>query len=99
MEGEETGLLGTLQRLFTDDQLRAIEGGIIAANPPARMIGYLALMIPALSHQERLGMLTGMRAAMPSEAFSGIMEAAVRPNLDPADTARLEAALSLDRAA
>jgi hypothetical protein len=39
MEGWETGLLGAMHRLFGDDELRAIEGRIVAGSDPAKMTG------------------------------------------------------------
>lgn len=93
MEAEETGLLGAMHRLFDDDELRAVEGALIAAIPPARMTGYLRLIVAALSHRERLGMLVGMRAAMPHTVFAQLLTEAIRPALDPGDWARLDAAL------
>ena len=99
MEGEETELLGILHRLFTDDEIRAIEGRIVGAIDPAKMMGYLRLIVPALNPVERIGMLTGMRDAMPPSAFAAIMEGAVRAALSPAEAAAVEAGLGLRRAA
>lgn len=93
MEVEESALLGAMHRLFDDDELRAVEGALVAAIPPARMTGYLRLIVAALSHPERLGMLTAMRTAMPYTVFAQIVTEAVRPALDPADWARLDAGL------
>lgn len=94
MEGEETRLLGAMHRLFSDAELQAIEGRIVSGADPAKMTGYLRLIVPALSPAERAGMLGAMRAAMPPAAFAGVMDAAVRPALTPAALAALEAALA-----
>jgi hypothetical protein len=98
MEGEENGLLGTMHRLFGDDELRAIELRIIAGIDDAKMAGYLRLIVPALNPAERAGMLSAMQAAMPPAAFQGVL-AAVLPVLSPRDAARLQAALARPAAA
>lgn len=99
MEGEETELLGALQLLFTDDELRAIEGEILGAIPPGRMDGYTRLIVAALSRPERIGMLSEMRAAMPAEVFAGVLAQSVRPALAAEDWADLARALDLRIAA
>jgi hypothetical protein len=94
MDGEETDLLGTMHRLFTDAELQGIEGRIVAKADPGKMMGYLSLIIPALSRPERIGMLSGMRAALPGEVFAAVMEGAVRASLPAAEVAAIEAALT-----
>ncbi|WP_375689381.1 hemerythrin domain-containing protein [Pseudooceanicola sp. LIPI14-2-Ac024] len=94
MAEEETHLLGAMHRLFGDDDLRAIEGRIIAKIDPADMTRTMALMAPALSTPELAGMLSEMRHAMPPEVFSGFLAAAVAPALPPVRFARIEALLA-----
>lgn len=93
MHSEETELLATMQRLFSDDELRMIEGRIVAAFPPARMMGFLRMIMPALNPPERLGMLTAMKAGMPPAVFDSIMADAVRPSLAAGDYRHLEQSL------
>lgn len=93
MDGEEQELLGRMHRLFTDDELRGIEGLIVGQINPDKMTGYLRLILPALSVPERIGMLAAMRDAMPPVAFQSVMSDAARPSLGPVAYAELEAAL------
>lgn len=99
MHGEETELLPTMHRLFSDDELRGIEGRIVAAIPPALMMGFLRLIIPAINHQERLAMLAGLKADVPPEVFSAILNDAVKPSLGADEYRALVAPLSLKAAA
>lgn len=98
MEGEETQLLGAMHRLFSDDELRAIEQRIVAGADPGKMAGFLRLIVPALNPAERVAMLQAMQAAMPPSAFAGVL-AAVLPALAAADAARLQSALARPAAA
>ena len=93
MHEEETELLAALHEAFTDDELRAIEGRIVAAIPPAKMAAYLKIMMPAMNQPERSGMLEHMRDAMPAPVFETILNEAVRPSLDPAAFAAATASL------
>lgn len=99
MNAEETGLLRALHETFTDEELLDIEHRIVAAIPPAKMAAYLMLMMPALSHGERVGMLKKMRQGMAAAVFEGIVENAVKPSLEPAAFATVASALGLRKAA
>lgn len=90
MHGEETELLQTMQSLFSDDELRMIEGRIVAAFPPSLMMGFLRMIMPALNGPERIGMLTAMKASMPPQVFSAVMADAVRPSLAVTDYRDIE---------
>lgn len=85
MEAEETELLPLLHAAFTDEELREIEGRIIAAIPPEQMLDFLRLIIPAVTPAERRDLLAGMRAGMPAGPFASILDDVVRPSLAPAD--------------
>ena len=87
MNEEETDLLDVLHRAFSDDELMTIEGRIVAAIPPEKMMAYARLMMPALSHPERLDLLRKMQKAMPEAAFDALMAEAVKPSLAAADYA------------
>lgn len=99
MEEEETNLLGALQALFSDDELRAIEGSIVTALSWPRLCGYMGLIIAALCHRERVAMLTAMREGMPFEVFGALITEGVRPAVDPDDWARLAGSLGHAKAA
>lgn len=94
MAVEETELLGTLQHLYSDDELHGIEGRLVSQVPPDLMGGFLALMVPAASRPERAEMLSGMRQAMPQDAFDGVMREVIRPALGPVEAEALDAALA-----
>lgn len=99
MEEEETNLLGALQALFSDDELRAIETSIVTTLSWPRLCGYMGLIIAALCHRERVAMLTAMREGMPFEVFSALIAEGVRPAIDPEDWARLVGSLGHMKAA
>jgi hypothetical protein len=99
MNEEETELLGALHKAFTDEELRAIEGRIVAAIPPQKMLAAARLMMPALNHPERVELLSNMKQVMPEPAFEALLAQAVRPSLDAAEYAAVAAALMLRQAA
>jgi hypothetical protein len=99
MHEEETELLGHMHALFNDDELREIEGDIIAKIAPASMMGFLRSIIPALSHPERVGMLSQMKQAMPPEVFAGILTSAAQSELSGTEFNALSKALSMRKAA
>jgi len=85
MNVEETELLTTLHEAFTDEELRAMEGRIIAAVPPEKMAAVMALMAPALNHGERVELFTKLQKAMPEQAFNGLLANAIKPALAASD--------------
>jgi hypothetical protein len=95
MHEEETVAWPILCGAFTDAELAAIEGGIIASLAPDEVMAFMRLMIPAMNRTERVGLLGGMRAGAPPEAFAAVIEHAARPTLSAADFAHLSAALGL----
>ncbi|MCB1380811.1 MAG: hypothetical protein KDK89_20945 [Alphaproteobacteria bacterium] len=99
MNEEETALLAALHAAFTDAELHEIEGRIVAAIAPAKMAAYLNLMMPALSHPERVDMLGHMRQAMPPAVFDSVLHGAVRPALEADEFAAAVSALGLSEAA
>lgn len=99
MNEEETDLLQALHRAFTDEELHAIEGRIVSAIPPVKMMAYARLMMPALNHPERMGLLRNMQQAMPEQAFSGLLSEAVKPSLSARDFADIMADMALSQAA
>lgn len=81
---EETETLSLLHRLFSDEELQAIEMAIIGSVEPDTMLDYLRIMIPAMNPVERIGMLGGMKAGMPQPVFAAVVDAAVKPVLTEA---------------
>ncbi|MBB5753001.1 hypothetical protein [Prosthecomicrobium pneumaticum] len=92
---EETVILPMLHRLFTDAELADIEHRIVASIPPEVMTDALRLMFPAVDPVVRIEMLSGMRAVMPAEVFTGLVEGVVKPVLTDAEWRRVDAGLGL----
>ncbi len=88
MHVEETAHNALLWSAYTDAELDAIEGALLAAIPPAVKMGAMQWFLPALNAPERAGMLGGMREGMPPEAFRAVLDIAQR-TLAPRDHARL----------
>jgi hypothetical protein len=96
MHEEETIANPLLQSLFTDAELEAIEMNIIATLTPEKAIAYMRLMIPASNPDERASLLGGMKASVPAEVFSTVIELAARPTLSAADFTELSRRIGLD---
>ena len=92
MRREETENNAALWAAYSDDELRAIEHALVSDIPPASMAVFLSWMIPALHHGERVGMLGGMKAGAPPEAFAGVL-AIAEDHLDAESFNALRAAL------
>ncbi len=92
MHEEETTTWPRLCALFSDAELLEMEMTIIASLTPADTIAFMRIMIPAMNPAERAGLLGGMKAGAPPEAFAAVFEHAVRATLganDLEDLARL----------
>lgn len=75
MHEEETELMPLIAAHFAPEEIDGIEHSIVANIPPAKMAGFGKFMLGAASRSERIGMVTGMRQAMPEEAFDGLFTA------------------------
>ncbi len=73
MNEEETLVNAALWQAYTDEQLIALTGAIQGSIAPPRFAQWLHFMLPALNLQEQVGMMNGMRAAAPPEAFQSVM--------------------------
>lgn len=85
MHHEETVVWPRLCALFSDDELQQMEMAIIASLSPADTIAFMSFMIPAMNRVERAGLLGGMKAGAPPEAFAAVIELAARPTLGADD--------------
>jgi Hemerythrin HHE cation binding domain len=94
MHTEERENMAVLWAEYTDEELAALDGEIVAHAPPAAKAVALRWMMAALSHAERVHMLEGMRRAAPPEAFEGLL-AVARSNLSGREWTKLAAALAL----
>lgn len=88
MDAEEREGNALLWRHFTDAELDAIEGRLVASIPPGDKMQALRWMLPALAHPERVELLQSLRHA-PGGAFEGAL-ALARMHLPGADFERLE---------
>ncbi|WCL53315.1 hemerythrin domain-containing protein [Gimibacter soli] len=93
MEREEALVMPVLWENMDDAEIGTIHGRIVGAIPPEEMMAYMRLMLPAISPADRLGMLTGIRAGAPAEAFQAILQLAARPSLSAEDFAWLSTEL------
>lgn len=92
MHVEETVVTQQLWTSYSDAELHAIHDALVASLTPAEHEWTLRWMLPAINAGERAGMLMGMRAGMPAEAFAGVLQAA-RGLLEPRDWDKLAKAL------
>lgn len=90
MHEEETASWPQLCAQFSDAELQDIEMGIIAKLPPQDTMAFMRRMIPAMNRQERHGLLGGMKANAPPQAYGALLAAAARPTLAPAEWSALE---------
>lgn len=93
MSHEEEVLLPALHAAFTDDELRTMHHAIVSSIPPADMAVFLRWMFPAVSHPERVAMLSGMKVG-PHAAFVGALSLACA-HLPALEATRLLEALGL----
>lgn len=92
MQIEETEHNHVLQTGYSDAELMALEGRILASIPPEENLAALRWMVPALTPAERAHLLGGMQAGAPAPVFAAALDA-VRPHLSQRDWVKLEEAL------
>jgi hypothetical protein len=63
-----------LWKYFTDDELAAQRGKIMAKNPPQTLLAWFRFVIPAQSHSERVGLLQGFKQMASVTFFNDGME-------------------------
>jgi hypothetical protein len=59
---------------FTDDELASHRGKIMVKNPPETLLTWFRFVIPAQSHSERVGLLSGFKKMAPAAFFDQGME-------------------------
>jgi hypothetical protein len=94
MEVEETAHNAVLWSRYTDAELAAIHGALVASIPPQEMLTVLRWMLPFLRPAERLGMLTDMRSKAPPPVFAAVIDI-VRPYLSAKEWGQLARGLGL----
>ena len=96
MHVEESQHNQALWSCYSDDELRALEGAIVASLPPAENLCVLRWMIPAMTPDERAALLGGLQMAVPAPVFEAVLQA-IQPHLTPQEWTRLMRALEPDQ--
>lgn len=94
MQLEETAHNAVLWAHYSDAELAAIEGALVASIPPEEMRVVLRWMLPCMAPAERALMLGDMRRNAPPQAFEAAL-AVVRPHLTQIEWDKLARALEL----
>ena len=94
MHTEETAHNQTLWAHYSDEELMALHGRLVASVPPQENLFVMRWMIPAMTPAERLEALGGMKAHAPAPAFAAVLNA-VQPHLDLQGWAQLSRGLNL----
>ena len=95
MHVEETVHNALLWQHYSDGELAALHGRILASITPAEHVVVARWMVPASTPAERAVIVAGAKAQMPPEALLGMMTV-VRPHIDDAGWAKLAAASGID---
>ena len=91
MHIEETAHNALLWQHYSDAELGALHGRLLASIAPKDQLLVARWMVPASTPAERAIIVGGAKAQMPPEALLGLM-AMLRPHLDDAGWAKLAAA-------
>ncbi len=94
MHHEETVHNAALWAYYSDAELEAMHGRLLASLPPQEVFQVARWMLPAMAPRERAGMLAGVRATAPAGAFDALV-AHVRPHLDATAWSRLAPAIGV----
>ena len=92
MDLEEGPITEAVYRHFTDDEIKAMVGRIIAKTSPQDMGMMLSYMIPGMNASERFTFLAGVKATAPAPVFEGLKGLAQKV-LAPKDFEKLSAKL------
>ena len=93
MRIEETEHNRVLQAGYSDAELMALEGRIVASMTPEENLAFLRWMVPSMTPSERALLLGGMQAEAPAPVFAATLEA-LQPHLSARDWAKLEKELT-----
>lgn len=95
MAEEEQVILPVLQSLFSDAELQGIEDRIMSGLSAEDMIGFGRILIPAANREERIALLSAVRATAPAPAFEAILTLSAKPTLSDPDWRHLAAGLGV----
>jgi len=98
MHVEETRHNEVLWANYSDAELIALHGALVASIAPEEMMQVMRWMVPFMNPGERAGLLGGMQMHAPAPAFAAVL-AVARPHLDAREWEKLAAALALAPAA
>jgi hypothetical protein len=94
MHYEETHNNAVLWDAYSDAEIMDLHGRLVASLTPAETLQSMRWMLPNIGHAERVGLLTGMRAAAPPPAFAAVLQM-LQPLLSREDWSKLGTALGL----
>lgn len=94
MHREETQHNAALWSAYTDQELQALHGRIVASLPPQENLLVMRWMVPALTPAERTAVLADLREHAPAPAFEAVLDQ-VRPHLSVPAWAKLARSLQL----
>lgn len=90
MAHEEAVVWPQLCARYSDEELAELEMRIVGSLSPGETIAVMRIMLPAMAPEERIGLLSGMKAGAPPEAYQAVIVQAAKPTLATADFAELE---------
>jgi hypothetical protein len=95
MHVEETVHNALLWQHYSDAELSALQGRLLASIAPQEHLLVARWMLPASTPSERATVVGAAKAQMPPEALLGVLSV-VRPHLDDAGWGKLAAAIGVD---
>jgi hypothetical protein len=69
---EEGPVNQSLWEHHSDEELAMVRGELQGSIPPPRFAQFFVKMVPTMNHQERVGMLTGIKLGAPAPAFEAL---------------------------
>lgn len=76
MADEEEVIMPALWAAYTDDELLAAHGALLASLSPAEMMHSVGLMLPAMNGRERIDFVAGMRMGAPPPVVTAVLDLA-----------------------
>lgn len=96
MRIEETHNAELLWKHFSDAEIHAIEQKIVGSLSPEENLLGLLMILPNITHSERVIFLQGFRQAVPAEVFNGTVSM-LKPLLTSKDWLKLNTSLSANQ--
>lgn len=94
MNVEETAHNAVLWARYTDAELAAIHGALVASIPPDEMMFTARWLVPFMNPAERTAVVGDMQANAPAPAFAALIDV-VRPHLSDREWVKLADSLGL----